>query len=230
METFHGDKKIKAKYLKRLKAHAKADEIIQGTGWKNGKGCAVGCTLENYKHKQYEAELGIPEWLAHLEDKIFEGLQKEDAMKFPVQFLSAVPVGIADDAMYKLRCDLDYQRLSILLKEQTKLHPDDDFGVNKALEEVMRLNQEYVDTEHEDWLSARSAAESAARSAAMSAESAEESSAMSAARSARSVRSARSAESSAMSAAWSAAESAAESAAWKGERDRLIKGLKALDK
>ena len=197
METFHGDKKIKAKYLKRLKAHAKADEIIQGTGWKNGKGCAVGCTLENYKHKQYEAELGIPEWLAHLEDKIFEGLQKEDAMKFPVQFLSAVPVGIADDAMYKLRCDLDYQRLSILLKEQTKLYPDDDFGVNKALKEVMRLNQEYVDPEHEDWSSAWSA---------------------------------ESAESSAWSAARSAARSSAESAAWKGERDRLIKGLKALDK
>ena len=171
METFHGDKKIKAKYLKRLKAHAKADEIIQGTGWKNGKGCAVGCTLENYKHRQYEVELGIPEWLAYLEDRIFEGLQKEDAMKFPVQFLSAVPVGIADDAMYKLRCDLDYQRLSILLKEQTKLHPDDDFGVNKALEEVMRLNQEYVDPEHEDWSSAWSA-ESAVRSSARSAESA----------------------------------------------------------
>ena len=208
MKTFHGDKKIKAKYLKRIKAHAKADEIIQGTGWRNGKGCAVGCTLENYKHKQYEVELGIPEWLAYLEDKIFEGLQKEDAMKFPVQFLSAVPVGIGDDAMYKLRCDLDYQRLSILLKEQTKLHPDDDFGVNKALEEVMRLNQEYVDPEHEDWSTAMSAAMSA-NSSAWSAS-----------------RSAMSASGSAMSAAWLSAESAA----WKGERDRLIKGLKALSK
>jgi len=219
MKTFHGDKKIKAKYLKRLKAHAKADEIIQGTGWRNGKGCAVGCTLENYKHKQYEVELGIPEWLAYLEDKIFEGLQKEDAMKFPVQFLSAVPVGIGDDAMYKLRCDLDYQRLSILLKEQTKLHPDDDFGVNKALEEVMRLNQEYVDPEHEDW--------STAMSAAMSANSSAWSAAMSANSSAWSAsRSAMSASGSAMSAAWLSAESAA----WKGERDRLIKGLKALSK
>ena len=208
MKTFHGDKKIKAKYLKRLKAHAKADEIIQGTGWRNGKGCAVGCTLENYEHKQYEVELGIPEWLAYLEDKIFEGLQKEDAMKFPVQFLSAVPVGIGDDAMYKLRCDLDYQRLSILLKEQlTKLHPD-DVGVNKALEEVMRLNQEYVDPEHEDWSTAMSAAMSA-NSSAWSAS-----------------RSAMSASGSAMSAAWLSAESAA----WKGERDRLIKGLKALSK
>jgi len=219
MKTFHGDKKIKAKYLKRIKAHAKADEIIQGTGWRNGKGCAVGCTLENYKHKQYEVELGIPEWLAYLEDKIFEGLQKEDAMKFPVQFLSAVPVGIGDDAMYKLRCDLDYQRLSILLKEQTKLHPDDDFGVNKALEEVMRLNQEYVDPEHEDW--------STAMSAAMSANSSAWSAAMSANSSAWSAsRSAMSASGSAMSAAWLSAESAA----WKGERDRLIKGLKALSK
>ena len=214
METFHGDKKIKAKYLKRLKAHAKADEIIQGTGWKDEKGCAVGCTLENYEHKQYEVELGIPEWLAYLEDRIFEGLQKEDAMKFPVQFLSAVPVGIGDDAMYKLRCDLDYQRLSILLKEQTKLHPDDDFGVNRVLEEVMRLNQEYVDPEHEEWSAVESTARSTAWSASRSARSAEWSSA----------------ESVAESATWSAEESASRSTAWKGERDRLIKGLKALIK
>lgn len=27
-----------------------ADNIIRGTGWEDGKGCAIGCTLEKYDH------------------------------------------------------------------------------------------------------------------------------------------------------------------------------------
>lgn len=46
LKAFHGDKKIKAKYLARVKAHYEADEIISGKYWENGKGCAVGCTVE----------------------------------------------------------------------------------------------------------------------------------------------------------------------------------------
>lgn len=42
MKAFHGKKSIKAKYLSRVRAHAKADEIIKGTYWQEGKGCACG--------------------------------------------------------------------------------------------------------------------------------------------------------------------------------------------
>ena len=93
MKAFHNDIKIKAKYVNRVMAHAKADRLTQGIGWRNGKGCAVGCTLENYDHKQYETELGIPEWLARLEDGLFEGMEKKYAMKWPSAFLKAIPVG-----------------------------------------------------------------------------------------------------------------------------------------
>ena len=62
---------VKEKYLSRVVAHRKADNIIQGLGWEEGRGCAVGCTLENYDHWRYPIELGLPEWLAHLEDRIF---------------------------------------------------------------------------------------------------------------------------------------------------------------
>lgn len=71
--AFHGDKAIKAKYLARVKAHAEADEIIHGTYWEKGKGCAVGCTIHSEKHSAYETELGMPIILARLEDRIFEG-------------------------------------------------------------------------------------------------------------------------------------------------------------
>jgi hypothetical protein len=63
--------------LSRLEAHRAADEIIQGIGWANGKGCAVGCTLHEYEHERYPELLGVDLELAHLEDRIFEGLPNE---------------------------------------------------------------------------------------------------------------------------------------------------------
>ncbi len=93
MQAFHNDLKIKKKYIARVQAHRKADELIQGVTWKKGKGCAVGCTLEAYSHARYETELGIPEWLARVEDTLFEGMSKEEAMLWPEKFLSAIPVG-----------------------------------------------------------------------------------------------------------------------------------------
>lgn len=93
MKTFHGDQKIKDKYLDRVKAHQKADRIQKGIYWQNGKGCAVGCTIEGNDHDRYETELGIPKEVAYLEDVIFEELPNKEAMKFPLRFLQAVPVG-----------------------------------------------------------------------------------------------------------------------------------------
>ena len=91
--SFHNDASIKEKYLNRVKQHQKADNIIQSQGWSNGKGCAIGCTLENYDRTRYPIELGIPIEIAILEDCIFEGLDLETAKKWPARFLNAVPVG-----------------------------------------------------------------------------------------------------------------------------------------
>jgi len=94
MISFHGDSKIKEKYLARVKRHREADNLVRGIGWENGRGCAVGCTLENYDHKAYETELGVPEWLARVEDTLFEGMSKDDAMEWPERFLKAIPIGV----------------------------------------------------------------------------------------------------------------------------------------
>ena len=58
MKTFN--QKTKNKYIARVKAHAEADEIVKGTYWEYGKGCAVGCTIHSSDHDSYEKELGIP--------------------------------------------------------------------------------------------------------------------------------------------------------------------------
>jgi hypothetical protein len=93
MQAFHNDKKIQDKYLGRVRAHAKADEIIKGQHWQDGKGCAVGCTIHSGNHLAYETELGIPQWLAKLEDRIFDGLPNEMAKEFPIEFIEAINIG-----------------------------------------------------------------------------------------------------------------------------------------
>jgi len=96
METliaFHGKQEVKDKYLSRVRQHRKMDHLVQGVTWENGKGCAIGCTLEGYNHSSYEKELGIPIMLAKLEDRIFEGLPNEYAMKWPELFLKNIKPG-----------------------------------------------------------------------------------------------------------------------------------------
>ncbi len=97
MKSFHGKQSVKDKYLSRVIAHQQADRLIRGTGWEDGKGCAVGCTLENYDHSRYPVELGIPEWLARLEDTLFEGMSVEKSKNWPELFLAAIPVGVTEE-------------------------------------------------------------------------------------------------------------------------------------
>lgn len=97
MIAFHGRTTIKQEYVARVLAYKLADEIAQRvyydiSGGKPRMG-AVGCTLNGGEDNGYETELGIPMGLAIMEDLIFDGLPYEDAKEFPLQFLSAVPVG-----------------------------------------------------------------------------------------------------------------------------------------
>jgi hypothetical protein len=93
MLAFHGKQEIKDKYIARVKSHYKADEIIKGKYWENGKGCAIGCTIHGSSHSAYEKELGISRIIARLEDGIFQALPNDVAKKFPLRFLNAIKVG-----------------------------------------------------------------------------------------------------------------------------------------
>jgi hypothetical protein len=198
MRAFHNDPKVKEKYCERTLAHQKADEIIQGIGWDNGNGCAVGCTLENYDHKQYEVELGIPEWLAHLEDIIFEGLNKEHAVLWPARFLKAVNVGSDLDkiktpftifileenikTLEGIKVDEKFKDV-ISAIEQTKTITNKIIDVHKSGNETLEVYLKSVDSfsifestaespaESAAWSAMRSAVESAEWSAAESARS-----------------------------------------------------------
>jgi len=93
MLAFHGDAAIKEKYLNRVRLHEAADEIIHGKYWERGKGCAVGCTVHSDSHVAFETELGIPQMLARLEDRLFEGMANGTSKQFPARFLAVIEPG-----------------------------------------------------------------------------------------------------------------------------------------
>lgn len=216
MLSFHGKQETKDFYLARVKAHRIADRIIQGTGWKEQddgvfRGCAVGCSLENYDHSKYPVELGLPEWLARLEDRIFEELPKDEAMEWPEKFLSAIPVGVDVENVRHHLAIKRMNRLILLQKKSLNKYGEElknvILQVITSIEIVKKCHEAELGKNYCDWSAAEFKSLSAANSAA-------DSDAWSAAESAASAaNSAHSADSnsdawSALSAAWAAADSA----------------------
>ncbi len=96
--AYHDNPATKRKYLRRVRAHRAADELVQGVGYeKRGdgtvRGCAIGCSLDAYDHSRFPVELGIPVEIAYLEDRLFERLPKKLALAWPERVLAAIPVG-----------------------------------------------------------------------------------------------------------------------------------------
>ena len=173
LKSYLGDKKLKTKFVAEIKKHLKADAVEQGHyGKENGhwKGCAVACSVRsmcaikgeklqtiNGDHKRYEIDLGIPEWLARLEDTIFEGLPVEESKKWVLDFAQAVPIG-------KNLESIKWKFCAFILKENINrvltLEIDDDLKkqVVDAIRGVLNVHEEAI----KEGVWNESAAESAA--------------------------------------------------------------------
>ena len=156
LTAYHNDPAVKLKYVGRIRAHLEADELVHGTYWRRGKGCAIGCTIHSADHDKYETELGMPEWFAHLEDRIFEGMSVAASRQFPLDLLSAIPVGFAKwDDLYHAFCIFLLRDVCRL--DRTK-HPD----AAAAVDAIIRLHEKWTETDNQAWAAARAAAWSAA--------------------------------------------------------------------
>ena len=173
MIAYHGKQEVKDIYVNRMQAHMDADELIRGTGFENGKGCAVGCTLNNYSHTQFESELGVPEEIARLLDSLHEGTSSEVWPTLSLRFLDAIKPG-AD--LTKLP---NHINLFILNRNKVRMADLKDLDgevrrvVIAAIDKCIELHTSElagVIVESAARSAAWSAAESAARSAARSAE------------------------------------------------------------
>ena len=127
LTAFHGSQEVKDKYITRMKQHMAQDQLLQGIGFdkETKKGCAVGCTLDEYNHEAYVTELGVPIALAYVEDNIFEKLPTEESKTFPLEFLEAIPVGADLDKVYPLffawqMIDKKWGIINVLKNEEDK--------------------------------------------------------------------------------------------------------------
>ncbi|MFT5519612.1 MAG: hypothetical protein ACI9IA_000195 [Enterobacterales bacterium] len=106
MKAFTNTVITKQELMKELRIHAKMDNFAKGYYFDSdsGKGCAVGCSIESINrlkgidtpigdHSAFPKLTGIPEWLARVEDSVFEGLSDEDSKKWVIDFTDAINVG-----------------------------------------------------------------------------------------------------------------------------------------
>jgi hypothetical protein len=80
--------------VERVREHQRLDQIAQQVYWDGSKGCAIGCVLHSGEHMAFEQQLGLPVFLAYLDEHIFEKLPLEEAKGWPLRFIEAVPVGV----------------------------------------------------------------------------------------------------------------------------------------
>ncbi len=213
----------KVEFVMETKKHAKLDEFIKGSYWNpdKGKGCAVGCAVQTInkikglgipsssfnQHPLMETHLGIPKFLALVEDTIFEGLSTKRSKLWPVQFASAIKSG-SDLESIKVPFLIVILKSSLAsmskVKFNKKANPEVAAALSASKAAIAQTIKALRSGSPEELRLAREAAYSAAYSAAYAANSA----AYSAANSAYSA-----ANSAAYSAAYSAASSAARSAA-----------------
>jgi hypothetical protein len=191
----------KEQLIARMQAHYDADELLQGATGEEGKGCTVWCALNAYDHELFPSVLGLPVWLAHLVDAIYEGLSVGKSRQFNLDWPKAIPEG-ADLSL------VIHQFLEWLL-----IDPVEGvcrFNDHQSIKNVAALHRQIIDGEivtEQEWAAARDAAWAAAGTAAVPARTARD-----AARTARDA-----ARAAARAAAWEAARTARE-AEWEAAR------------
>lgn len=109
MLSYHNDENLKKLIVCEMRKHQEQDQFVKNTyGREEGgkfNGCAIGCAIDSINialgkrysicdHKVFEEALGIPEWLAHLQDSFFEVLPIGENSQFAVDFLESIPVGV----------------------------------------------------------------------------------------------------------------------------------------
>ena len=140
LQAFHNRPTVKSRFLSRVKAHQKADELIRGDYWKGGRGCAIGCTIHSSDHSTYERALGIPEWMAYAEDVIFEGVHLAKSHDWPRAFLEAIPVGF--DSWNHLYHDLCAFVLRDIAQFDRTRHP----ALAVAIDRLIALHSSWDDS------------------------------------------------------------------------------------
>jgi len=99
MISFFGEQCLRDAVVEQVREHQRLDQIIQGKYWEQCedgvfRGCAIGCVLHSSDHMAYERQLGLPVFLAYLDEHIFESLPASEAKQWTLRFIESVPVWV----------------------------------------------------------------------------------------------------------------------------------------
>ncbi len=99
MLSFFGEQSLKDAVVARVKEHQRLDQITQGQYWEQDsdgifRGCGIGCVLHSGTHIDFERQLGLPIFLAYMDEHIFESLPLAQAKWWPLRLMEAMPVGV----------------------------------------------------------------------------------------------------------------------------------------
>jgi len=176
MQAFNNDPALKAEKIAQLNGHIAADTLIRGTGDEDGRGCFIVCLFHNYDHSKFPSELGLPEWLGHLSDTLFENVTKGRHIQLGIEILDAIEPGVVIDDHHVLN------RLHVFMQTRNLPRAKGYPHCEAAIEAVIELHERVIavgTVSDAEWLAAAETAETAAgaaraaRAAAWAAETAE---------------------------------------------------------
>lgn len=167
MLSFFGEQCLKDAVVARVREHQRLDQIRQGIYWDECddgvfRGCAIGCVLHSSDHMAYERQLGLPVFLAYLDEHIFESLPANEAKQWPLRFTEAVPVGV--DLGQIFPCFMHW-----LLCDPQGMRQYADARTLPIVDSLVEMYARHIEGIPFDVISARSAERAAARAAARAA-------------------------------------------------------------
>jgi len=101
MIAFKGDTLIRKAVKDRVKECKDAGKLKKFLEWDDvlKEGGIVGCMLGFYDPDAFESEIGLPNWLGHCADRIFNGLPQAQAVLFPDALIDAIKKDAEMDPM-----------------------------------------------------------------------------------------------------------------------------------
>ena len=105
LRAWHGDPALRASTIATAERHRAADLLRHGATGRpsdGAPGCSVVCTVGSYDHSLYPIHLGLPEWLARMQDRIYESLPRDGRHlddEWTVDLLGCIEPGADLDAV-----------------------------------------------------------------------------------------------------------------------------------
>lgn len=159
MRTFHNDPAIKALYLDRIASSLKAGRLSIWADWSADFWFPTAMTLDDEDADicAYRDRLGLPEWLAVLEDGLWLVMPQDRGSTWLIDFLTAIPVGVTEErldsfilAPFMLRLlqdgllDLDrstFPQIEACLHAAIRLWERDDLFSHRWLTDAARMGE-----------------------------------------------------------------------------------------